>query len=186
MPNPDTSTHTYTILNTHAHLYLYQPGERPPRQECVMMDVFYLLAPDSWSALWTDGQGRPSVNTHFSSSVYVCVHVWHFGCHPIFGQGSSGREPRGPFSLPICPSAAYVPRRSPPWQAGLPQWWMSTRLVSMSESSTLATCREGPCQRLPVGSAASADSVCIRNRRKTMEAGREGFHGKSIFSTLAT
>lgn len=43
---------------------------------------------------------------------------------------------------------------------------MSARSVSVSESSTLATCREGPCQRLPVGSAASAD----RNRKKVLES----------------
>lgn len=39
------------------------------------MDVFDLLAPDSWSALWTDGQERPSVNTHFTLSVCVCLCV---------------------------------------------------------------------------------------------------------------
>lgn len=127
------------------------------------MDVLYLLPSDSWSAEWTEGQGRPLVNTQFSPPfvcvcmclyVYACVSAYPGCCPvPVSYHGSSGGGLRASFSLPICPSTAFASLGLPHWQAVLPQWWMTVRLVSVSESCTSATCRVGPCQRLPVRSA---------------------------------
>lgn len=40
-----------------------------------MMDGLYLLPPDSWSAEWTKGQGRPLVKARFSPYLKLCVLV---------------------------------------------------------------------------------------------------------------
>lgn len=77
-----------------------------------MMDHLYLLPPDSWSAEWTKGQGRPLVKVRFSPYLKLCVLVQavcvcvcvgnvHPGCCPASGGGLQAS-----FSLSICPGTA--------------------------------------------------------------------------------
>lgn len=154
MPNANTLVLKHTCMHFYRSL---ARGLRDRRSE--MMDVLYLLPPDSRSAEWTEGQRRPSVNTHFSPyfNFYVCVCVcqctfWLLSCLCLW-PWSSGGGLWASLSLPICPGTALSSLGLQHWQAELPRWWMNVRLVSVSESCTPATCRVGPCQRLPVGSA---------------------------------
>lgn len=113
-----------------------------------------------------DEEGHRSTHTLAPYSAYICVWVCVYacaclcvcaypGCCPVSvsDHGSSGGGLQATFSLPICPGNAFASLCFPYWQAELPRWWMTVRLVSVSESCTSATCRVGPCQRLPVGSA---------------------------------
>lgn len=131
-----------------------------------MCCIFFLQTADPQCGQ-RDREGHRSTHTLapiLTVCMCVCVRVSgcacecvsaHPGCHPVSvsDHGSSGGGLQAAFSLPICPGTAFASLGLPYWQAELPRWWMTVRLVSVSESCTSATCRVGPCQRLPVRSA---------------------------------
>lgn len=110
-------THMLGCLHIHKHTCTFTAAglEVSETGACAMMDVLYLLAPDSRAAVWTEGWGRPSVNAHFSPyfNCYVCACMFvcrllHPGCCPVSGsdRGSSGGGLWAALSLPICPGCA--------------------------------------------------------------------------------
>lgn len=154
-----TCTHTFALTHIHTRTVAVLL-QRSPRQECVRwwMCCIYFLQTAGLQCGQRDREGHRSTHTLAPILTRMCVCVCvsaHPGCCPVpvSDHGSSGGGLRATFSLPICPGTAFASLGLPSWQAELPQWWMTVRLVSVSESCTSATCRVGPCQRLPVGSA---------------------------------
>lgn len=81
--------------------------------------------------------------------VRMCVHV-HPGCYPVSFFWPRFFRWRTP--SPILPSHLPRPRlfipRLPHWQAELSRWWMTVRLVSVSESCSSATLQCGSLSKI--------------------------------------
>lgn len=104
-----------------------------------MMDVFYLLPPDSCSALWTEGQRRPSVNTHCIPCVCVCVCVYMCTCDILAAVPSLTRVPRAEDSG--CSLPSHLPQR----------WFCTPALASLTGgvATVMDDCALGFCVRVP-------------------------------------
>lgn len=131
----------------------------------------------------TDRQGRPSVNTHFTSSVCACM------CDILAAVPSLAKVPRAenlrarsPFpsapALLLYPGACLADRRGCHGDG-----WPRARFLCRSPPPLLPAGR-GPVKDFLLGQLLLPTlllSVCIRNRRNTMEAGGGGFMGKIHF-----